>query len=63
MGKPHHNLEVWKRALNFVTKIYKITAQFPDGEKSLEWLREIDQRQGQVIGVKYAESFKRIEVW
>jgi hypothetical protein len=24
MGKPHHNLEVWKRSLNFVTKIYKI---------------------------------------
>jgi four helix bundle protein len=33
MGKPHHNLEVWKRALKFVTKIYKITAKFPDDEK------------------------------
>jgi four helix bundle protein len=33
MGKPHHNLEVWKRSLNFVTKIYKITANFPAHEK------------------------------
>jgi len=33
MGKPHHNLEVWKRSLNFVTKVYKITARFPDAEK------------------------------
>ncbi len=33
MGKPHHNLEVWKRCLNFVTKIYKITAKYPNEEK------------------------------
>ena len=33
MGKPHHKLEVWRRSLNFVTKIYKITAQFPADEK------------------------------
>jgi four helix bundle protein len=33
MGKPHHNLEVWKRSLNFVTKIYKITAKYPNEEK------------------------------
>jgi four helix bundle protein len=33
MGKPHHNLEVWKRSLNFVTKMYKITANFPADEK------------------------------
>lgn len=33
MGKPHHNLEVWKRALNFVTEIYKVTAGFPNDEK------------------------------
>ena len=33
MGKPHHNLEVWKRSLNYVTKIYKITANFPADEK------------------------------
>ena len=33
MGKPHHNLEVWKRSLNYVTGIYKITANFPVDEK------------------------------
>jgi four helix bundle protein len=33
MGKPHHNLEVWKRSLDFVTKMYKITANFPADEK------------------------------
>ena len=33
MGKPHHNLEVWKRSLNFVTKTYKVTTKFPDDEK------------------------------
>ena len=33
MGKPHHNLEVWKRSLSFVTKIYKLTADFPADEK------------------------------
>ena len=33
MGKPHHNLEVWKRSLNFVTTMYKITANFPADEK------------------------------
>ena len=33
MGKPHHKLEVWKRSLNFVTKIYKITAKYPNEEK------------------------------
>ena len=33
MGKPHHNLEVWKRSLNYVTGIYKITANFPADEK------------------------------
>ena len=33
MGKPRHNLEVWKRSLNFVTKIYEISANFPADEK------------------------------
>ena len=33
MGRPHHKLEVWRRSLNFVTKIYKIAAQFPADEK------------------------------
>jgi four helix bundle protein len=33
MGKPHQKLDVWKRSLDFVTKLYKLTAQFPDEEK------------------------------
>ena len=33
MGKPHHKLDVWKRSLDFVTKIYKLTGQFPNEEK------------------------------
>ncbi len=38
-------------------------SQFPKGEESLEWLKEINQRQGETIGVAYAESFRQIEVW
>jgi len=33
MGKPHHNLEVWKKALAFVNRIYQLTTQFPNEEK------------------------------
>ena len=33
MPKPHHNLEVWKRSLDYVTKIYEITARYPNEEK------------------------------
>ena len=33
MGKPHHQLEVWKRSIAFVTEIYKITAEYPPEEK------------------------------
>jgi LmbE family N-acetylglucosaminyl deacetylase len=38
-------------------------SQFPKGEESLEWMKEMDQGHGDVIGVRYAESFKQIEVW
>ena len=38
-------------------------SQFPDGEESLEWMKELDGRRGQVIDVSYAEAFKHIEVW
>lgn len=38
-------------------------SQFPQGEASLEWMREIDRRRGQVVGVPYAESFKQMKVW
>lgn len=31
--RPHKKLEVWKRAIEFVTKIYKSTELFPDSEK------------------------------
>lgn len=54
-----------------VTAVYdkKVTAslahhsQFPEGEKNLEWLKEIDRRHGEAIGVTYAEAFKQVEVW
>ena len=38
-------------------------SQFPKGAESLEWMKAIDGRQGERIGVAYAESFKQIEVW
>jgi LmbE family N-acetylglucosaminyl deacetylase len=38
-------------------------SQFPAGEDSLEWLKEIDRRQGGAAGCSYAESFKQIRVW
>ncbi len=31
--RPHKKLEVWKKAIEFVTKIYKITESFPDHER------------------------------
>jgi LmbE family N-acetylglucosaminyl deacetylase len=38
-------------------------SQFPHGEESLGWMKELDQYLGQVIGVPYAEAFKQIEIW
>ena len=38
-------------------------SQFPNGEASLEWMKELDKRQGEKINVTYAESFKQINVW
>ncbi len=38
-------------------------SQFPEGEESLEWMREMDHRQGRLGDVAYAELFKQIEVW
>jgi len=54
-----------------ITKVYetKLAAcsahrsQFPLGEGSLEWMKELDGSTGQAIGVPYAEAFKAIEVW
>jgi four helix bundle protein len=31
--RPHERLEVWERAVDFVVKIYKVTASFPREEK------------------------------
>jgi len=38
-------------------------SQFPDGEESLEWMKEIDRERGKEIDAQYAESFKEIGVW
>lgn len=38
-------------------------SQFPKGDESLEWMRELDQERGNKIGVQYAESFKQMNVW
>jgi four helix bundle protein len=31
--RPHEKLEVWKRAVDFVVRVYKITESFPREEK------------------------------
>ena len=31
--KPYKKLEVWKRAIEFVTEIYKVTELFPRDER------------------------------
>lgn len=31
--RPHKKLKVWNKAVEFVTKIYKLTESFPDSEK------------------------------
>jgi hypothetical protein len=38
-------------------------SQFPKGEESLDWMKELDQDKGQQSGAPYAEAFKHIEVW
>jgi LmbE family N-acetylglucosaminyl deacetylase len=38
-------------------------SQFPQGEESLQWMKDMDQQHGQAIGASYAEVFKQIEVW
>lgn len=37
--------------------------QFPEGEKSLTWMQEMDAETGKEIGAQYAESFKSLPVW
>jgi four helix bundle protein len=31
--RPHHNLDVWKKAVDFVIEIYKVTENFPKEER------------------------------
>ena len=31
--RPHQNLDVWKKAVDFVVRIYKITENFPNDER------------------------------
>jgi LmbE family N-acetylglucosaminyl deacetylase len=38
-------------------------SQFPKGEDSLQWLKEMDARGGQRIGAPYAEVFRTMMVW
>ncbi len=38
-------------------------SQFPKGDESLVWLKEMDARTGALAGVAYAESFRRLHVW
>ncbi|VAW33745.1 hypothetical protein MNBD_CHLOROFLEXI01-3777 [hydrothermal vent metagenome] len=54
-----------------VTAVYptKIAAslahksQFPNGEANLDWMKELDKKPAETIGVTYVERFKQIDVW
>jgi len=37
--------------------------QFPKGEESLKWLKEMDAEAGKPIGASAAEAFKTLRVW
>ncbi len=38
-------------------------SQFPNGEDSLAWMKDLDRRPAERVGVTYAETFKRVQVW
>lgn len=38
------------------------TSQFPNGEADMAPIKERDKEKGRIIGVRYAESFKRLDV-
>jgi LmbE family N-acetylglucosaminyl deacetylase len=38
-------------------------SQFPKGDESLEWLKEMDGHTGERIGVPYAEAYRTLRVW
>ncbi|HSM54876.1 MAG TPA: PIG-L deacetylase family protein [Candidatus Sulfomarinibacteraceae bacterium] len=54
-----------------VTTVYQMkmaacmahTSQFPQGEQSLEWMKDLDAERGEKIGAPYAEALKQIGVW
>ena len=35
MARKHHSLEVWKKSVNLVTEIYKVTDVYPEQERVL----------------------------
>lgn len=50
----------------FPTKLAACQAhvsQFPNGEDSLAWMKDISRKIGEVIGAEYGEAFKQLEVW
>lgn len=38
-------------------------SQFPKGQESLEWMKELDAERGKPLELPYAESFKHMAVW
>ncbi len=38
-------------------------SQFPKGEESLQWLKEMDAEAGKPIALPRAEAFKTMRVW
>lgn len=38
-------------------------SQFPEGEKSLEWMKTLDKGRGEPFDIPLAETFKEIRVW
>jgi LmbE family N-acetylglucosaminyl deacetylase len=38
-------------------------SQFPKGDESLEWLKEMDGRTGEKIGAPFAEAYRTMRVW
>lgn len=38
-------------------------SQFPEGEASLDWMEDIDTKNGEIIEATYAETFKSVDIW
>ncbi len=39
--RPHQNLEVWKKSVDFSVKVYRITERFPSDERF--WINQPDK--------------------